>query len=1006
VKAAGGTVLVQDPRTADFPGMPLALAPGVVDIVTAVDRMGTILTELIAGGYPVTPADEERQLPAFLEQVRERSGIDFASYKRPTILRRLQRRMVATNTSRLRDYVRYVGTHPEEYERLVSSFLIKVTEFFRDSALFQYLRDTAIPEVILEARQHGNEVRIWSAGCATGEEAYSVAMLVAEALGDELPNWNVRIFATDLDGEAILYARRGVYPAASLEGLPADFVERYFHRTESGFQVAKVIRLMTVFGQHDLAQGSPFPRIDIALCRNVLIYFTPELQKRALQLFAFSLREGGFLVLGNAETTTPLASTFTVEEPRLKVYRRHGDRVVIPASRFRDVGAPLPLRMSMNRRASGMEALAARSNEAQARMPTAIERSDSLLHALPMAVVLIDQNYDIQLLNQTGRTLFGIHGSAVGQDFIHLVRTVSALAVRRAVDLAMKGETTTFRHRTNATDEPDGRARTIEVRAQPFAPESNANGGAVVVIGQDVSADRDNLDSAVRERDRERGEREQVLGQMTRLIDVNQQLLGDNNELASANTSLRSANEELLIANEESQAATEEVETLNEELQATNEELETLNEELQATVEELNTTNDEMSSRAAELHEVAASLEQQRTHSEEQRARLAAILAGLRDAVLVIASDGTTVLENDAYRRIVEHGEPELEDEQGQPVPLAQGLRARAARGDSFTGQFRMEAPDAQRRWYEVVGVPLDVGAVRIGGAVIIRDITERSLRALQTEFIAIITHELRTPLTALRGYLELADRAIAADTSPDAARFVGLGVEQATRLQSLIGELFDTARSDIGRLSFQFSDVDLNDLVVEAPDIARTLTDDHRVDVTVPAEPLPIRADAGRLRQVILNVVANAINHAPDAKRIEVVLVRTGDEADLRITDHGPGIPADVLPHLFSRYGQGVRSSGGGLGLGLFISREIVTAHRGTISATQTPGGGATIIIRLPLAQAPIDNDGRRPAPSSASMAAPTNPRHAAPTDGSAPGTAVKRGRRSRRQADPDNGA
>src|SRR5207249_6082057 len=166
--------------------------------------------------------------------------------------------------------------------------------------------------------------------CATGEEAYSLAILVAELLADELNDFNVRIFGTDLDDDAIGFARRGIYPASDLADVSADLIERYFTEVEGEYEIKKSVRALVVFGQHDLGQRAPFPRIDLALCRNVLIYFTTELQRRALQLFAFALRDGGFLALGKAESTSPLPAHFALVHPRLKVFRRHGERALIP----------------------------------------------------------------------------------------------------------------------------------------------------------------------------------------------------------------------------------------------------------------------------------------------------------------------------------------------------------------------------------------------------------------------------------------------------------------------------------------------------------------------------------------------------------------------------------------------------------------------------------------------------------------------------------------------------
>lgn len=268
VKSSGGTIVVQNPETASFPGMPLSLPPSIIDIVANLETIGALLGDLLAGTYPVSRPDEDRQLRSLLDQLRERSGIDFNSYKVPTIMRRLQRRMAATGANRLGDYIRYLQRNPDEYSRLINSFLIKVTEFFRDPELFEYLREQVLPAVIDEARER-SELRIWSAGCATGEEAYSLAILLAEQLGDEMETFNARIFATDLDAEAVAFARRGIYPSTAVATVPPEMMERYFIRTDGAYEVRKSVRSLVVFGQHDLGQRAPFPG---SISRSVATY--------------------------------------------------------------------------------------------------------------------------------------------------------------------------------------------------------------------------------------------------------------------------------------------------------------------------------------------------------------------------------------------------------------------------------------------------------------------------------------------------------------------------------------------------------------------------------------------------------------------------------------------------------------------------------------------------------------------------------------------------------------
>ena len=713
VKQAGGTVIVQNPQTAEYADVPQSLAPNTVDVVADVETIGALLQELVAAPPPEEPA-ESRAMGTVLDQLRERSGIDFTSYKAPTIMRRLQRRMVATGHHQIADYARYLQRRPDEYDRLVSSFLIKVTGFFRDPELYDHLRQHTIPQLIEEARTRGNELRIWSAGCATGEEAYSLAILVAEALGDELEQFNVRVFATDLDNDAISFARHGVYPAAALTDVPPELVDRHFLRLDGEYEIRKRVRALTVFGQHDLGQRAPFPRIDLALCRNVLIYFTTDLQRRALQLFAFALREGGYVALGKAETISPLAEYFAVVDSQLKLYRRQGARMVnIPAARIRDAAPALPLRSSIPGmrlgpgglggpggagRMGGTRAPSAPATGPNVRPPrlpartrAAADRLEGLLMQLPVGVVVVDRRYDVQLINPAARQMLGIHAPALGDDFVHLAQSIPSSLLRAAIDRALRNESGESIPGADDGEGGDGLGEPAMVTAEtPAGQERHLQLACylhrhddrpdplVMVLVTDVTTavmERHTLDVEVA---RLRQELAQMGDRLRRLGDTNQHLLNANHELTAANASLRSTNEELMVGHEEAQASMEEVETLNEELQATNEEQETLNEELQATVEELNTTNDDLQARSAELQELTAQL-------ENERSQLHAVLASMDEALLVVDPTGRIVLANDAYQRLF--GTAATTALPSDPAP-AEGtldhLRSLAARGEPF----------------------------------------------------------------------------------------------------------------------------------------------------------------------------------------------------------------------------------------------------------------------------------------------------------------------------------
>ncbi|MDQ3870455.1 MAG: ATP-binding protein [Chloroflexota bacterium] len=425
-----------------------------------------------------------------------------------------------------------------------------------------------------------------------------------------------------------------------------------------------------------------------------------------------------------------------------------------------------------------------------------------------------------------------------------------------------------------------------------------------------------------------------------------------DDELVPRNLALGGVNEELLVANEEIQARTEVVETLNAELQATNEEVETLNEELQATNEELTTTNDDLQARSVELQELAASLEEQRRSSEDERARLEAILTGIADAVLVVDRERGRVLANEAYERIFGARESTLEDENGEALPPDGTPEWRAARGESFSMNFQLTAGDGTRRWFEARGGPIQDGDQDGGraGVVVIRDISERSLRQLQEDFMALASHELRTPLTAVQGYLQLLTRRQEIRQNDVLAKYAQTALSETRRLAQLIDELTDVTRLQTGKLKLDVEPVDLDDLVSRVVDVAQSLTR-QSILVTRTAR-VTVPGDAARLEQVVLNLVTNAIVHAPESERIELRLRESDGYAELQVRDWGPGIPGEDLPHLFSRLYQVARKgrrSKRGLGLGLFISKEIVAAHGGDIAVDSVEGEGAVFTVRLP---------------------------------------------------------
>ena len=613
VKNAGGTVIVQDPQTARYPSMPLALPPTVIDFVADIEHIGPLLYDLLTGvSLPRAETKSEGVLQTILELVSRQASIDFRPYKTSTILRRIGRRMTITQNRSMIEYTKYLKEHPQEIGDLVKSFLINVTQFFRDAEAFAYLKSDVLPRLINQARERDRVLRLWAAGCASGEEPYSLAMLLTDILGGELLEWSVKIFATDLDEAAINFARRGLYSENLIKGVPTEYRDRFFERADHGYRISKTLRQMVIFGQQDLSRSAPFPHIDLVLCRNVLIYFTPELQDYVLNQFAFSLSPGGYLFLGKAETVRPTQSFYELVNKQWKVYRCTGSSV--PSARRPKLGS-VNLANMEKRSVNHPNRIVNKGLDDREPPATSLELgqlrrlNELLLRFLPVGVVVIDRSYRLLTANATARRILGLRDVGNEQDFLHAVHGIPYSLVRSAIDTAFRERNATALPEIGLESVGGGNGRYISLSIALMQMEAGAPDVAAISV-----VDVTEQVQTRRQLEAVQSEQGQLMGQLS---GANKRLNDVNKELLDANEELQVANEELVLTHEELQATLEEFETTNEELQATNEELETNNEELQATNEELETTNDELRARTADLQELTAILESERVRLSE-----------------------------------------------------------------------------------------------------------------------------------------------------------------------------------------------------------------------------------------------------------------------------------------------------------------------------------------------------------------------------------------------------
>jgi two-component system, chemotaxis family, CheB/CheR fusion protein len=492
-----------------------------------------------------------------LEFIKQSRGFDFTGYKRSSLQRRVLKQMQSHELDNYGDYLDYLQVHPEEFIVLFNTILINVTGFFRDTNAWNYLQHNIIPNLIAE-KPETQPIRIWSAGCASGEEAYSLAILFAEALTTEKFRQRVKIYATDVDEEALDIARHASYSAKEIQSVPDRLRERFFETIGNQFIFRPDLRRTIIFGRHDLIQDAPISRLDLLVCRNTLMYFNAEAQSKILDRFHFALNKTGVLFLGKAEMLLTHTNIFSPIQLQHRIFR--------------------PVNKSERRERALAFIPAIADEDANDVLESYLRLREAAFDAIPLAQLIIDLNGRLILANASARLMFGINRLDLGRPLQDLEISYRPLELRSHLEEVYRTRSNLIINnivrnlRDNQTQYLDAHFNLLE----------NSSGN---LLGIGVT-----------------------FADVTRYQDLKIELQKTNQELETANEELQSSNEELETTNEELQSTNEELETTNEELQSTNEELETMNEELQSTNEELQTINDELRLRTTDLNQANAFL--------------------------------------------------------------------------------------------------------------------------------------------------------------------------------------------------------------------------------------------------------------------------------------------------------------------------------------------------------------------------------------------------------------
>jgi two-component system CheB/CheR fusion protein len=596
IKAAGGITFAQEPKSAKFDGMPRsALMAGCVDFVLSPVRIANELSQITFhareglsnslnnhNDASLVPAWDEDWMRIF-KLLRDSSGVDFTFYKKPTISRRIARRMALKHIERVSGYLKELLTDPEEVDSLYRDLLIQVTSFFRDPDAFRVLRNKIFPQ-ILARKPAGQTIRIWVPGCSSGEEAYSIAICLLENLGDRAASNPIQIFASDISEQAIEIARAGLYPADALHKLSKNRIRRFFDRVNGSFQIKSGVRDLCIFARHDLIRDPPFSRIDLISCRNVLIYLEPVLQRRILATFRYALQAGGFLLLGKSESLSGF--------PDLKIADRKNKFFAKVSAAAAQAPIPVPLEKPARQGKNYVADAPAFDLEKEA---------DRVVWESSRYAGLVVNN-DLEILHFRGDVspwLRPVPGKATFQ-LLKMLREELVLELRGAIDKVRRTGSSVRKEAVRVRQNGDFRLVNIEVRPMP---SRRGDDRYFLILFDDVvssasPAAGDSAGSPVKAKAsgrqlQEDSDRElaYVKNDLTRTRDYLQAIIQEHE---TTNEELKSANEEAQSSMEELHSTNEELETAKEELQSTNEELVTLSEQLQKRNTELARISDEL----------------------------------------------------------------------------------------------------------------------------------------------------------------------------------------------------------------------------------------------------------------------------------------------------------------------------------------------------------------------------------------------------------------------------
>ena len=923
IKKVDGMVIVQDPESTDYDSMPNSVIDsGNYDFILAPKLIPQQIINYVAQRALLntfSDPDSGKDEPALLEIIsiiKNHTPLDFSDYKRPTIVRRIIRRMAANNSTTIADYIELLNRRPAEVELLAKEFLISVTKFFRDPEAFELIRTKVIPELVAN-KFLVDTLKVWVIGCATGEEAFSLAILIKEHLQKTKKELEVKIFASDIDKSALAKAAKAWYPDSIRNEVSEKRLETFFTEDGKGFKVKDEIRKMIIFANHDIVHHPPYGKIDLISCRNLLIYLNPNIQKKIFSTLHYCLNIGGYLFLGPSEGTGQMKDAFLEVDKSWKIYKNIEESKKIGFSPF--VSQPVKVMESANRPAGS-------------KIPKSSAGSSDLPTLLSLAHLELTGYLGGVCLDLDGKVIlpFGAYENYLlpklfNDKLIELLPEGLAVAVATSLKKAISTNTTIAVNLIKYTH--DSRMYKVKLLVKPLLDE-NALGQKMVVVyfGIDKS---ENKKPAQEEFRQEAFDKQHLADTKHELAALKRELQQAYRELDESKDNIQSFNEELVSGNEEMQSS-------NEELQSINEELNTVNSEYQQKIKELAELNDDFNNYFRSSYNAQVFVDKKLVIKK----------------FTPVAIKQINIKESDLGRS--------LSDISTNIVFSSMLQDIREVIRTKISCEKQVETADG--RWYAMVILPyIRSGSGKTDGAIItFNDITDMRASKLAIEesnsklmkinedhdtFIYSVAHDLKSPLNNMQGLLTALDESETAEKQKSIYPMIGLAVK---RLQETIDELSDIARIDAE--TQQADSVEVTALLEEVQFSIRLMLLDARATLHVNLEEPRITFSKKNLRSILLNLLTNAAKYKSSERDLEVYITTRKKLGFimLSVRDNGIGITTENQKQLFSKFKRAHNPDNAvkGEGIGLYLLSKIVTNAGSHIEVESTYGQGSTFIV------------------------------------------------------------